>query len=163
MTETDLSRLLPPGCNVEAERRIFRTALILSNAFFLLFFLVSYVDALGNAGYPEHAGDPLRWDMASCSELLALCPMGLRVTGIYALGMVLSHYLGYFSGSKSIYTMRRLGRPLELHIRCWAVPLLVIGVCLLSEGVLRILCGGFYLLLTPGDIDAANLWREIWS
>ena len=161
MIPRDLSRLLPPGWNEQREKVIFVTSLLVSALFFLLSFVIGLANALENIWYPGFASIEIEVD--SCSELLEYSPMGFRCTWLLALVTALAHYTEYRSGSKSNYTMRRLGRPLELHIRCWAVPLLVFGVCLVTEALLRILCGGIYLLAIPVDIDAANLWREIWS
>lgn len=41
------------------------------------------------------------------------------------IGLVYAHYRSFYQDSMSIYTIRRTGRPWELHVRCFAIPVLL--------------------------------------
>lgn len=72
------------------------------------------------------------------------------------------HYTYYFSESKSIYTMCRIGRPFERHIRAWTLPLfLVVATLLLRVIVILVMFCGYLASTTQRNIPA-NQWEDVW-
>lgn len=72
------------------------------------------------------------------------------------------HYAYYHRESKSIYTMRRLGRPLERHIRAWALPVLLSVATLAMRAIVIVLLFCYYLSRTQGVATAPGQWEEVW-
>lgn len=74
------------------------------------------------------------------------------------------HYFGHFSGSKSIYLMRRIPQRWELLVRCAAFPAMGIIVCKLSELILTLLFFAIYMIFTPkGHIPPGQVGELISS
>lgn len=143
--KVDLDRLVPPGIEARKQLRSFLTCLVMS-VFISTGWIIEYADSY--------------WAMYRNDELVRAMPafgtmirgnymIGFPVTVIAMLTYIIVYYVYYFTGSKSIYTMRRLGRPWELHKRCWTLPLLlsaaVLLVCVLLVGVYFLI----YMLVTP--------------
>lgn len=54
------------------------------------------------------------------------------VFAVCMLAFAGSNYLEFYRPSKSVYTMARVRSGLEIHVRCWALPLVgAITICLL--------------------------------
>ena len=73
------------------------------------------------------------------------------------------HYLYHRQGAKSIYLMRRLPNPWELHRRCLVLPLAGMLLCLLAAVLLLLLYFGLYLWLTPPECLPLGREQKIWS
>ncbi len=69
--------------------------------------------------------------MSDFSELSRGMQVGFLLLIIFSISMIYAHYKYHYRGSKSIYTMKRINDPMELHIRCLSVPLMVIIVSIL--------------------------------
>ena len=71
-------------------------------------------------------------------------------------------FVHHFVGSKSIYTMRRLKNPLELYVRCLAVPVvfIVLGIALIY--LLNFIYIKIYLFLVPEDSLFPWWNKDIW-
>jgi hypothetical protein len=92
-----------------------------------------------------------------------------RLFGIFAiimLALCLMHYLSHFSGSRSIYLMRRLPQRWELLKRCVTVPLMGIVLCVILMVILTAIYFGAYMVFTPkGHIlpgQFSKLLASIW-
>ncbi len=72
------------------------------------------------------------------------------------------NYFSHFIGSKSIYTMLRVGRG-ELIKRCVSLPLIFAAAVLLTMTVFNLLWFGWYIFKVPEDAlrpdYADGLWR----
>lgn len=68
----------------------------------------------------------------------------------------------HFMGSKSIYTMRRLKNPLELYVRCLAVPatFIILGIALIY--LMNFIYIKIYLYYVPEDSLFPWWNRDIW-
>ncbi len=66
-----------------------------------------------------------------------------------AIGMIASHYRYHYKGTKSIYTMKRLKNPKELHYRCLVVPVLSILGSLVAIYGMLFLNFALYLYIVP--------------
>ncbi len=100
-------------------------------------FLVNFTKALDALYLHTLDEKVLRPDasMPPFSQLLGhLFWAGFALYLLFMVALVIYHYRLHRSGSKSIYLMKRIGRPWELHRRCWAFPLLgtVLGLLLLA-------------------------------
>lgn len=89
-----------------------------------------------------------------------------RVVWIVLLILVVGIALNYYSfhqGSKSIYLMKRLSDPMELHRRCVLLPALGMAGCLLLRGILIIVYFAVYMLATPEGCLPPDQWQKLWS
>lgn len=68
---------------------------------------------------------------------------------VYLAAQVVRNYRSHYTGSMSIYTMRRLPDKWELHRRCWTVPVLAALGALAMMAVLAGVYYWMYLMLTP--------------
>lgn len=62
---------------------------------------------------------------------------------------VIDAYLYHRRGSMSIYLMRRLPEPMELHRRCWGKPLIYTAGSIGVMGVILLVYFLIYLVFTP--------------
>ena len=145
-----LNDLLPPGADARGE-------LIKSAAFaavFLLFWSMTFFAAYANAynalftviGNEKFLmGDAV---MASFSSLMRGRFAGFWVYLIAMLTGVIWNYLTFIR-SHSIYVMKRVRDPLELHRRCLSLPLLSLAAGIFLIFLLIGLYAVFYRLVTP--------------
>ena len=82
--------------------------------------------------------------------------------------MAAMHYVYHWKGSRSIYLMRRLPNPWELHRRCLTLPALGIVFFLIFGAAEMFIMYGIYLLAAPDGTVAPDqfeklieLWRVI--
>lgn len=87
---------------------------------------------------------------------------GFETFAVASFAFVIANYLYFFQESKSIYTMRRLRSPWELHLRCWTLPLLGAFLMLLCGWLITALYALHYFTVTPPELLPAQpltLWR----
>lgn len=72
------------------------------------------------------------------------------------------HYVYYYRETKNIYTMRRLGKPLELHIRAWVLPLILFTLTLLLRACMILLLYACYLNKTKLLTIPPDQWDIVW-
>ena len=81
------------------------------------------------------------------------------------LSFVFFNYRYFWQESKSVYVMRRVCSPWELHLRCWTVPLAGAAVIVLTAAGLYLLYLGIYFWCAPEDIipaqEIAFGWRYV--
>lgn len=109
-------------------------------------FLLNFTKALNGLYIIQLDQKILRPDasMPPFSQLLGRWfSAGFALYLLFMAALVIYHYQLHHSGSKSIYLMKRLGNPWELHRRCWTFPLMgaVLGLLLLAA-----LLWGYYRL-----------------
>lgn len=56
----------------------------------------------------------------------------------------------------SIYLMRRLPDPREYARRCWTLPLIGVGICLVLTAVTTAVCYLIYMKCTAGILSGAG-------
>ena len=83
------------------------------------------------------------------SDLLAGTMVGFVVLALCCIALPALHYAHYYTGSKSIYLMRRLPDRGLLHRQCWTLPLFLLGLCVLTAAVLVLLYYLLYRFRTP--------------
>lgn len=72
------------------------------------------------------------------------------------------HYYYHYNGSKSIYLMRRLKNPLELHKRCLTLPVLAAGITFAIAFLLLCAYYGCYMSAVPAEYLTPGQWEKIW-
>lgn len=154
-----LARLAPPGSNY-MQQIYFLVGAMLFSLFFSLGYFILYSQAYYNI-FDRFTGDRISSDVMPIFQEL-LCLDAFPIFCVSWIAFVIANYLYFFQESKSIYTMRRLRSPLELHLRCWALP--VLGV--LALGICYCLCCWLYslhyFLATPASLipsQATPFWR----
>lgn len=148
----DLQRYVPMGLNATGGRKLLLYALAAGCAWSFLLFVSSYMEAYNNLfshyGFArtmlrEGAMMPEFFEILAGTETLFIlvCAM-MPVWAAY-------HYYYHFSGSKSIYLMRRLPERWDLHRRCLALPAAGAAAALALQGLLGSLYYLIYILCTP--------------
>ncbi len=90
------------------------------------------------------------------SDILRNALDGFYICAAANIGFVIDNYVYFYTGSKSVYTMKRLRRAGEMHLRCWTVPLFWAAALLLCSQILRAVYFLFYWLAVPYHLDS---WR----
>lgn len=150
----------PPGFDPAAEIRRVRGWLLTSCACFLLFFTFTF---LGNLCVLM-SEDLVRWSnneyMPPFSELVALPGLSFLPMPC-ALVWLLARNIGYFRGSKSYYTMKRLPNRWEYPLRCALLPVGGALALFVSVNLLLLLMGGLYLWATPANMLVAGAEQDV--
>lgn len=154
-----LERLAPPGSNY-MQQIFFLIGTPLLSIWYSFGYFVQYSQAYYSI-FDRRTGARISPDpMPFFWELL--CLDAFPIFCVSWIAFVIASYLYFFQESKSIYTMRRLRSPFELHLRCWALP--VLGVLIL--GLCYHLCYWLYSLhyfnATPASLippQAVPFWR----
>ncbi len=148
-----LYKFLPAGQNAVKVKNGLLSGLISCCAVSLFVFLHRFITVLNSLYYYDDTGkryidiDAYKkvYDFEGLTEnsffLFNLFFICLAVIIIY-------NFIYHFIGSKSIYTMLRVGRG-ELVKRCVAVPLITVAVSLLSIALLYLLFMLIYILFVP--------------
>lgn len=76
------------------------------------------------------------------------------------VALAVFHYAYHYKDSKSIYTMKRLTQKTELYIRCFTVPLISIGICIITVGILFVIYYRFYMAYTPPECLTDGQWEK---
>lgn len=163
MRKPELHRYAPVGMRLNTELWAFFLGLVIAVLFSLCFFV-----ELGSAYNQlfQRLGDQrvlIPGAVMPDFDTLSLpwfVPFGI-LTAI-TLSFIFPHYGCHHQGSKSIYLMRRLADPWELHRRCLTLPLAGVGVCLLLAFMLLLLYFAVYLGVTPEECLTPNQWQKIW-
>lgn len=150
----------PPGFDSAAEIKRVKGWLLTSCACFLLFFTFPF---LGNLCVLM-SEDLVRWSnneyMPPFSELVAL-PRLCFLPMPCALVWLLARNIGYFRGSKSYYTMKRLPNRWEYPLRCALLPVGGALALFVSVNLLLLLAGGLYLWATPAELLVAGAEQDV--
>ncbi len=105
------------------------------------------------------------------SELIWMKDFYMLVKGKYLLFWlpmlwcvinVIFRYLYYYQGSKSVYLMRRLPVPWELHYSCLARPLQRMGLCLGILVAMLFISYWYYMEKTPPQWLEPDQWQKLW-
>lgn len=150
----------PPGFDSAAEIKRVKGWLLTSCACFLLFFTFPF---LGNLCVLM-SEDLVRWSnneyMPPFSELVALPGLSFLPMPC-ALVWLLVRNIGYFRGSKSYYTMKRLPNRWEYPLRCALLPVGGALALFVSVNLLLLLMGGLYLWATPANMLVAGAEQDV--
>ncbi len=164
MKNIDFDRLFPPGLERSRELTLFCWGYVLSLIFSLSYYihLSDAVNQLyrynGRVKYiPEGRLMPDFYTLirSSFAGFWIVCIMMLVFAGL--------HYTYHRQGTKSIYLMLRLPKRWELHRRCLTMPLVGIGICLVSAFIVLLIFYASYMLATPEQCLVPGQWENLWS
>lgn len=141
-----MKKRFPLGFDYKTEIRSIIT--LLGFAIFMNIILVINIFKHKNYLYYRGRLIPSRF-MTDFSELSRGMQFGFILLIIYSVSMIYAHYRYHYKGSKSIYTMKRINDPMELHIRCLIVPLIVIISSILLAGLMIYINYEIYHMLVP--------------
>ncbi len=148
-------RFSPPGMELQAERSYFFIVLIGNICFSFLSFFGRLGMLLEYARYPFEGASYWSFPQAIGNSL-----KGFPIFAVSMVAFVVMRYLYFFEGSRSIYTMKRVKSPWELHIRCWMLPVLGAGALMVCKCLCTVVCFLIFLLLTPDAVDAPG-WEQL--
>lgn len=150
-----LERLVPPGSKAGEWKGFVLVTLIGA----LLYTLVFYTQNLTGAivGLYEYTNPPhqkLR-SGAVMPAFWTLMDGPLDPYPIFAvsmLGFVIANYSYFYQESKSIYTMRRVKSPWELHRRCWTLPVIGAAIFIAAQWIVTLICYIVYIRSVPEGV-----------
>ena len=151
-----LDRFVPPGMNT-FRIKIATVVAIVFSFLFSLGFLASYNQELAELKrqmeYPVYSG----LTMTPFRDLIAFPMIVFHIAVLTPLLHIPGMYGYFYQESKSVYIMKRLNSPMELHLRCLVLPLL----CMLLIAVIGAMMYWLYYLVyvtcTPEILLPANL------
>lgn len=160
-----LSKRLPEGYSPSKEIAVFFGGLFLSAAYTMILFLHRFFEA--RSFLYQWVGNKwiLRPDacISSLSTLLDHAFFGFFLLFLLPILLAGIHYLYHTKGSKSIYLMKRLPDPRELHRRCLFLPCLMILGILAAILLLFLLCLVIYLVGTPDGCFPPDIIKPLRS
>ena len=161
---TFLTKNAPPGAEILEQTNRYFGQLIFA-VLWSLGFLFRYSSARSNLYYTTSHGRYLQSGamMPEFGDLLGRAFLVVRVMLLILVVCIALNYYSFHQGSKSIYLMRRLPDPMELHRRCILLPVLGMAGCLLLRGVLIFVYFAVYMLATPEGCLPPDQWQKFWS
>lgn len=142
-------RICPPGMDLTPWKQYLLWSLALGGIFSLVVFFSGLFSALRALYIPG------TWELmedAVMRRFDAVLGFAMDVYPYLAVGMGIFVFLNYryfYRESKSVYLMKRIGRPTELHLRCWTLPVLGAAALLAARTALELVYYLTYRLLTP--------------
>lgn len=163
--ESWLKHRIPLGISVERERVNLMLGLFLSILWAVLAYAWAYSVALSDLYITQNGKRIMLLDarMADFGQVFRFVPAGfLILMGLMvAKGFWFRAY--HRQGSMSIYLMRRLPDPREYARRCWTLPLVGVGMCLVLTAVTTAVCYLIYMKCTPVSCLVPGQWTRFWS
>lgn len=101
--------------------------------------------------------------MKSFSELMYGKMNWFSILSLIMILVIVMNYLSFFRGSRSIYLMRRLSNPWELHRRCILLPAVGIVISQVTRLILILFYFAIYMLVTPDGYLPPDSWQKLWS
>lgn len=159
-----IEKYAPPGFNVKMETGWIIMGYVLSVLYsciaFMFKFFLEYRRFFRN-DYGIYTEIP-SGVMPSCAHLLEGIFFGFWVLVVILFVVCVLHYVYYFVGAKSIYTMKRLPNRLELLKRNLTIPFMCIVIILITVFLLIVIYYVFYMAVAPKNCIYPNQWLRIW-
>lgn len=151
-----LKRFAPPGMGISGVR-VWTIGTIVVSTLFSMIFLMEYFEELNelkrNMEYPVFAGIT----MTPFADLI-YSPMAVfRLSPMVPLLYTTAHYQYFYQDTKSIYIMKRLKSPWEMHIRCLVLPVLGAVLVVAAGCAVYWVYNLIYYACTPEILLPANL------
>lgn len=168
--QINLSKYAPCGFELKHEIRIFTGGMISSILFGCLYFKRLYDTWYELWELVWEDGEMVRKgvrDGAVMRDFVELfyhpnALAGFLIVAFCMAAFMVLHYAYHYQDSKSIYVMRRLPDKWELHRRCAVLPLIGIGISLITAFLFLVLCYGVYMKVTPPECIVGDQWQKIW-
>lgn len=163
MSRLDVKRYAPPGFNVNAEVQVFIIGLAASFIFSFTF-IPGYVSSRNLLYDTFSAGKVLIEGsiMPDFADVLGYALYGFFILSICMLSIIVFHYIYHYKDSKSIYLMKRLPKPSELHKRCLILPVTMFFICMISAFIMLTIYFGICMIFTPEQCIVPGQWQRIW-
>ncbi len=155
----EISPLLPPGMSRTYIYGALSAALVLSFLWAVLSFWAEYGAALN--GLEER----VRYEMPSFYDVSHMSFAPFPVAIAVCIAAAIANYKYFYNGSRSIYVMRRIKSPLEIHRRSLLLPLATIVCLIVMWTVLFWVFYRIYMDYTPLRVLEPNQlepYGEIW-
>lgn len=149
------NRLNPPGMRI-GEWKYFVILTLAGGLIYTILFFVQNLD-IAIDGLYEYSY-PLRQKLlpgAVMPDFWSLMEDPLDPYPIFAfsmLGFLITNYGYFYQESKSIYTMRRVKSPWELHLRCWALPVIGAVIFIAAQWLITLVCYIIYIRSVPEGV-----------
>ena len=101
--------------------------------------------------------------MPEFTELLGGSLRAVYIIVLVLLICIIMNYASFYQGSRSIYLMKRLPNPWELHRRCLLLPLVGMAAALILGFSLLMIYFAVYMLVTPDRCLPPDQWQKLWS
>lgn len=156
----DPARHVPPGFKLQEEKAVF-TVLFLSS---VLWAVCSFGTRLQSSlrHCLRYNGEMMEDFYLVLGNALFVFPIAM----VCMLALAVMHYAYHYSGSRSIYLMRRLPNRWELHRRCLTLPVLgAVGFTVLGIALLFAFFGIYMLIVPDKYINPGqfSMLVELWS
>ena len=169
--EIQLERYLPVGYDAKYEIRIFLTGMVLSFLWGCLYFRRLYVSWERLWELEWQNGEMVRTGIIEGAVMRDFRELffepnslaGFFMVVICMAAFMMVHYAYHFQESKSIYLMKRLPNRRELYRRCFTLPLVGMGISLISAFVFLLIGYAVYQNVTPPECMVGDQWQKIWS
>lgn len=149
----DLNRFAPLGLDGHKEGQWILSGVIVAGLSAIVNFGNQYTDALSQL-YRRGMWQKTLIEgavMTDFTQLLMGCEVGFLLVVLAMVLLGIYHYHYHTQGSKSVYLMRRLPRPWELHIRCLGLPAAGAVGSMAVLGLLSVLFYLIYRFCTPAQ------------
>lgn len=159
----DISRLAPPGISIRQEIKYFGMGLAAALCIAVLAYGVSLRTAYDML-FDRYGVDRILRADAMMPDFISLLGMSLSffyIVALCSLATAVFHHLSYYSGSKSIFLMRRLPQRWEILRRNITLPIVGAAISLLAAFLLMLLFLVVYYLVTPDQCLPPNQWNRI--
>ena len=159
-----LTKNAPPGVDILTQTNRYFAGLV-GTVLWSLGFLFRYSAARNRLFYTDEFGRYLKSGamMPEFPYLMGSALLGVWVTLLTLAVCMILNYHSFHQGSKSIYLMKRLPDPMELHRRCILLPVLGMAGCLVIRELLVIAYFAVYMLATPEGCLPPDQWQKLWS
>ncbi|MDO4482039.1 MAG: hypothetical protein Q4C14_04845 [Bacillota bacterium] len=160
----DLSRYAPPGINIKSEINFFTGLLSCVSVFSFAYFLNRYLSCRSSL-FVQSLNTKTVFPGAQIENFRYVLGTSLYVfaaAAVCMLFLIIIHYSYHYKDSRSIYLMKRLPNPGELHRRCLTLPILAALICLAAGFIALVIYYAIYMNFTPGQCIPPNQWQKIW-
>lgn len=157
-----IQRLIPPGISVKAEVSGIGVAILLA-AIHSLFYFNNFYSAYNNL-FEYYTGKKVLVTSRKMTDFWVVvdnCFDGFYIVIFLLFALCIFHYVYHYRESKSIYTMKRLPKRIELYKRCVTVPFICIVLCYVISGLLTILYFNHYMITTPPECLTDGQWEML--
>lgn len=160
----DLSRYAPPGINVKNEKNFFIGLLACVSGFSFVGFMVRYSSCRNSLFvYSLNTKTIIPGaQIEDFSEVLGNSLYGFAAAAVCMLVLIVINYSYHYKDSRSIYLMKRLSNPYELHKRCLMLPILGALICIAAGFIALVVYYAVYMNFTPGQCIPPDQWQKIW-
>lgn len=151
-----LKRFVPPGMGISSIRRWTVGAIVIA-AMFSMCFLTEYVTQLAELKKAMEQPVFSGLTMKPFADLIVYPMILFRLAPFVPILHIPSMYAYYFQETKSIYVMKRLKSPLELHLRCFALPVAGTALVIVAGYAAYFFYQLIYYTCTPEILLPASL------